>query len=57
MEEFIFVKASLYVDDLEKKFEEATDKGKRIGMAFITVSGKPDSPLVGIITPWDILGA
>ena len=57
MEEFIFVKASLYVDDLEKKFEEATGKGKRIGMAFITVSGKSDSPLVGIITPWDILGA
>lgn len=55
MEEFIFYKASGYVENLEIEFERAFKRGKRIGIVFLTQSGKPNEKLQGIITPWDII--
>jgi len=56
METFIFKKSSLYVDELRSEFEKAFQKGIRIGVAFLTPSGKASEPLQAMITPWDILG-
>ena len=56
-ERFIFFGGNHYVDNLEDEFEKAHSRGGRIGIAFITANGKPDEPLQGIITPWDIISA
>ena len=56
METFEFVNENTYVDILEQHFEKAFQNGKRLGMVFINSDGKKESPLHGIITPWDILG-
>lgn len=55
MESFIFVKANSFTEDLEDKIEIALKKGKRIGLAFVTVNGNPNEKLQGIITPWDLI--
>ena len=57
MEEFIFFPPTGYVEELENEFEKAFRKGKRIGVAFITPTGKKTEKLQGIITPWDILAS
>ena len=57
MEEFIFIKSTVYVDDLEDLIEKAFHNGKRVGMAFLTADGRQASPLYGIVTPWDIIAA
>ncbi len=56
MEKFIFFRQSGYVEDLENEFESSYRAGKRIGIVFLTQNGKSDEKLLGILTPWDILG-
>lgn len=55
MESFVFMPYDSYVEELEDFIEMEFKKGKRIGMALLTSSGKKTSPLMGIITPWDII--
>ena len=57
MEEFLFFKSTKYVEELESEFETAFKKGKRIGVTFLTQTGRPTEKLLGIITPWDIIAA
>lgn len=53
---FTFHPKDLYVDELQDVFEAQYRKGRRISSAFLTKTGKPSEPLIGMITPWDILG-
>lgn len=39
----------------EAAFEAAFRQGKRISMFLLTRSGQPDAPLLGILTPYDLL--
>ncbi len=55
LESFIFIKSSLYVEEIEDIFQKNFNQKKRIGVAFVTNNGRPDEPLQGLITPWDIL--
>lgn len=55
MEQFIFVKSTEYVEEVERKIENAFKRGIRIGIAFVTSNGKQSGRLQGIITPWDII--
>lgn len=55
METFIFVKASMYVDDLEDEVQRYFAKNKRVGITFVTANGRENEPIQGIITPWDII--
>ncbi len=55
LESFIFVKSSLYVEEIEDIFQKNFNQKKRIGVAFVTVNGRADEALQGLITPWDIL--
>ena len=56
-ERFLFVKPTTYVDDLQEKIHQETKSGNRVVMAFMTATGKQNSQLKGIVTPWDILNA
>lgn len=55
MEEFLFVKATMYVEDLEKEIQKYFARNKRVGIAFLTVNGRAQEPIQGMITPWDII--
>lgn len=57
MEDFIFVKGTMYVDELEKTIQSYFNRHKRIGVAFVTNNGRSDESIQGIITPWDIISA
>ena len=53
---FTFHPKTLFVDELRDEFEQQYRKGRRISAAFLTENGKSQEPLIGMITPWDILG-
>ena len=55
MEEFLFIKPSMYVEDLEIEIQKYFNKNKRVGIAFLTTNGRENDPIQGIITPWDII--
>jgi hypothetical protein len=55
MEEFLFVRASMYVEDLEKEIQRYFNQNKRVGIAFLTANGRENEPILGMVTPWDIL--
>lgn len=55
MESFVFLPYNSYVEELEESMEMSFKKGERIGIALLTSNGKRESPLMGIVTPWDII--
>ena len=55
MEEFLFVRASMYVEDLEREIQRYFNQNKRVGIAFLTANGRENEPILGMVTPWDIL--
>ncbi|MBQ7874794.1 MAG: CBS domain-containing protein [Oscillospiraceae bacterium] len=55
-ETYRFVSGSLFVDELKEIFESTYSGGKRLSMVFVTSNGKKDGKLLGIISPWDVLG-
>ncbi len=54
-ERFLFAKPSAYVEDIEEMIEQESRKGKRVIMIFLTATGKENSQLRGMLTPWDII--
>ena len=56
-ERFLFVKTATCVEDLEEKIQHESKRGNRVVMAFVTATGKQNSQLRGIVTPWDIINA
>ena len=55
-ESFYFVSKEETLDKIRKMFESNFTENKRIGMIFVTHSGKPTEKMLGIVTPWDVLG-
>lgn len=55
-EVYLFARADAPVDELEEEFQAAQEKGRRVGMVFLTHSGKPNEKVLGILTAWDMIG-
>ena len=55
-ESFHFVSKERTLYEIKQLFEHDFTKNKRIGMIFVTHSGKPTEKMLGIVTPWDVLG-
>ena len=55
-ESFRFIGKETPVAEIEDIFAEADRKSDRIGLLFVTASGKPTERLLGIISPWDVAG-
>lgn len=53
-EVFEFVSKTATVADVFKLFNDAIKVRKRIGVVFITQSGKPTEKYIGILTAWDL---
>ncbi len=55
-ETFEFVDRNTLLIEVEELFRKGLVNRKRIGMVFITNSGKKDEDILGILTSWDIAG-
>lgn len=55
-ESFRFVSQNTLVSDIEELFTDALKKSDRIGLVFVTNSGKNTEKLMGIISAWDVAG-
>jgi len=55
-EEFLFVSKNLEINELEKLFQKLDSNSKKVVMLFVTHHGKENEKLIGIITPFDLVG-
>lgn len=56
MENYEFVSKDETYISVRKKFELVRGKNKRIAVIFITETGSQKERLLGMLTPWDVLG-
>lgn len=56
VENYEFVPADATYIYVRQRFEQVRARNKRVSVIFITRDGKPDQPLLGMLTPWDVLG-
>jgi len=56
MENYDFVPKDATYLSVRRKFEKVRGKNKRISVIFITENGKPSERVLGMLTPWDVLG-
>ncbi len=54
---FRFVAGDAPVADIADIFADALTKSERIGLVFVTASGRSSERLLGIITSWDLAGS
>lgn len=55
-ETFKFVSRDTTVLEIEEIFRKEFENKKRISAIFITENGKEEEKLLGLITPWDVVG-
>ncbi len=55
-EEYLFVKSDTYIDELEDIFDSISSKGRRVGLVFLTKNGSREEPILGMLSPWDVIG-
>lgn len=56
-ERYEFADRAILFDELHERFEADYANPRRLAAVFVTEHGKPTEALLGMITPWDILGA
>lgn len=54
-EHYMFVNENALVSNIGGLFDKLYESRKRLAMVFVTKDGKSDQPLLGVITPYDIL--
>ncbi len=52
---FAFIPANLTLDDAREIFDSAYDRNRKLRTLFITQNGRPDEPLLALMTPYDVL--
>lgn len=57
MERFYFVDKEASCYEIKKLFQKREPGSRRVAAVFVTVGGNEKSPLMGMITPWDVLRA
>ena len=55
-ETFLFIKKDEYLEDVKELFLKSFKNKQRLAMLFITQNGRENEKLLGILTPWDVLG-
>lgn len=55
-EAFKYITRRCLLFDVNQMFENAYSNTERLSMLFITENGLPSEKLLGVITPWDVLG-
>lgn len=52
---FIFIDKNLYFYQLTELLKRYYHDERKLGILFVTEHGRKEEPLIGILTPWDIL--
>lgn len=55
MENYEFVARNATYLSVRRIFERVRGKNKRVSVVFVTEHGSPGEPLLGMLTPWDVL--
>ena len=55
-ESFRFIREDKLVDEISEMIEKAQAVHDRIGLLFTTANGRPEEPIRGILTAWDVAG-
>lgn len=55
-ENYAFLPKSTTYMEARKTFQHIKARNRRVSVAFITETGKQNEPLLGMVTPWDVLG-
>lgn len=56
LENYEFVPKNASYGYVRRKFEQVKGKNQRVAVIFITENGRPGERLLGMLTPWDVLG-
>lgn len=56
IENYEFAPLTLTCPEARKKFERVRGKNKRLSVIFITENGEERERLLGMLTPWDVMG-
>ncbi len=56
MENYEFVPKDATYISVRRKFERVKGRNQRVSVIFITENGRPKERLLGMLTPWDVLG-
>ncbi len=54
-EHYTFVKEKELMQNVANLFDKMYENGKRLAVIFVTKDGREDQPILGVITPFDIL--
>lgn len=55
-ERFLFMDEGTTLMDVKAEFESHSERSRRLVAIFITKGGEEGGPLMGLLTPWDVLG-
>ncbi|MDR0397441.1 MAG: hypothetical protein LBH66_09095 [Oscillospiraceae bacterium] len=55
-ERFLFIDRRATYADVKQAFETKRERNSRLAALFVTETGSMDEALLGMITPWDVLG-
>lgn len=55
MEDIVFCSINKSVDDVVEVFESKMNQGKRLGLVLLTLTGKQNEKLLGLLAPCDII--
>ncbi|MDR2506124.1 MAG: hypothetical protein LBD16_08495 [Oscillospiraceae bacterium] len=55
-EQYRFMAEGATLADVKQAFEDKRERNSRLAAMFITRTGGASEPLLGMITPWDVLG-
>ena len=53
---YVFVPINSSLLEVRKIFERVEGKNRRVSVIFITKNGKSDERILGLLTPWDVMG-
>lgn len=54
-ERYLFVEADCSIVHVRNAFQRYTERDRRLATVFVTQDGSPNSPLICVLTPWDVL--
>ncbi len=55
-EYYRFMPRKATFDEADEAFEKRDSKGRRLVAVFITENGRPDEPILSMLTPWSVVG-
>ena len=55
-ESYLFLPQDATFTDADEAFVKRDSKGRRLVVIFITEHGRPDEPILAMLTPWSVVG-